>query len=65
MSKEEKLNEAQQHNREKSDSRFDENDRYGVFREEMEVDSDVNEDANREWLLDESLASFLNSNENK
>ena len=40
---------------------FREDDIYGLFKEEVEVDSDVNEDANREWLLDQSLSSFLES----
>ncbi len=36
-----------------------EDDTYGIFKQEMEVDSDVNEDPNRERLLDESVHSFL------
>ncbi|WP_408007516.1 hypothetical protein ACJROX_22915 [Pseudalkalibacillus sp. A8] len=38
-------------------------DTYGIFKEEMEVDTDVNEDPNRERLLDESIDSFLESKE--
>ncbi|MGO4889524.1 hypothetical protein ACJ2A9_17390 [Anaerobacillus sp. MEB173] len=38
-----------------------EDDTYGIFKQEMEVDSDVNEDSNRERLLDESIDSFLES----
>ncbi|MBM7587504.1 hypothetical protein JOC86_004077 [Bacillus pakistanensis] len=38
-----------------------EDDTYGIFKQEMEVDTDVNEDQNREKLLDESLESFLDS----
>jgi hypothetical protein len=38
-------------------------DTYGIFKQEMEVDSDVNEDPNRERLLDESVNSFLKSKE--
>lgn len=34
-------------------------DVYGLSQQEMEVDSDVNEDANRESLLDASLISFV------
>jgi hypothetical protein len=40
-----------------------ENDTYGIFKQEMEVDSDINEDPNRERLLDESVDSFLESRE--
>ncbi len=40
-----------------------EDDTYGIFKQEMEVDSDVNEDPNRERLLDESINSFLESKE--
>ncbi|WP_088102063.1 hypothetical protein [Halalkalibacter urbisdiaboli] len=36
-----------------------ENDTYGIFVQEIEVDTDVNEDPNRERLLDESLDAFL------
>jgi hypothetical protein len=46
-------------------AQFTENDVYGLSKHEMEVDTDVNEDANRERLLDESLASFLDSLEKK
>lgn len=38
---------------------FNNDDVYGIFKQEMEVDSDVNEDANRERLLDESVDVFL------
>jgi hypothetical protein len=38
-----------------------EDDRYGLFKQELEVDTDVNEDPNRERLLDESFHSFLGS----
>jgi hypothetical protein len=34
-----------------------------VFKQEMEMDTDVNEDPNRERLLDESIDSFLESKE--
>jgi hypothetical protein len=34
-------------------------DVYGLAKSEMEVDTDVNEDANREQLLDQSLRDFL------
>lgn len=40
---------------------FNEDDLYGLSKQEMEVDSDVNEDPNRERLLDESVESFMNS----
>ncbi|WP_453989734.1 hypothetical protein [Bacillus nitroreducens] len=43
---------------------FDPDDTYGVFNSEMEVDSDVNEDMNREQLLDESVEAFLKANKN-
>ncbi|MFD2680320.1 hypothetical protein [Bacillus seohaeanensis] len=36
-------------------------DTYSIFKQEMEVDTDVNEDPNRERLLDESVDSFLES----
>ncbi len=38
-----------------------EDDTYGILKQEMEVDTDVNEDPNRERLLDESVVSFLKS----
>ena len=38
-----------------------EDDTYGILKQEMEVDTDVNEDPNRERLLDESVISFLKS----
>lgn len=44
---------------------FDSDDTYGVFQSEMEVDSDVNEDMNRERLLDESVEAFIKSKENR
>ncbi len=43
---------------------FDPKDTYGVFKSEMEVDSDVNEDLNREGLLDESVEAFIRSKKN-
>ncbi|MFS0823873.1 hypothetical protein [Bacillus sp. 1P02SD] len=44
-----------------NDNSFDPDDTYGVFKSEMEVDSDVNEDMNRERLLDESVEAFMKS----
>jgi hypothetical protein len=44
---------------------FNKNDVYGVLKKETEVDTDVNEDINRERLLDESLSSFLNVSKRK
>lgn len=38
-----------------------EDDTYGMLKQTMEVDSDVNEDPNRERLLDESVDAFLDS----
>ena len=38
---------------------FNEKDVYGLAKEEVEVDTDVNEDMNRERLLDESVNAFL------
>ncbi|WP_284639223.1 hypothetical protein [Paenibacillus silviterrae] len=35
------------------------NDIYGILSKEIEVDTDVNEDANRERLLDDALDTFL------
>ena len=35
------------------------NDPYGVLGKELEVDTDVNEDRVREFLLDRSVAAFL------
>ncbi|MEH7226580.1 hypothetical protein V7112_22520 [Bacillus sp. JJ1566] len=43
---------------------FDLDDTYGVFKSEMEVDSDVNEDMNRERLLDESVEAFIRTKKN-
>lgn len=61
--------EKNHHNIEKYDNQVDrlnnEGDTYGIFKQELEVDTDVNEDANREMLLDESVASFLKSKEKK
>lgn len=34
-------------------------DVYGILKNETEVDTDVNEDQNREALLDESLNQFV------
>ncbi|WLD92614.1 hypothetical protein [Alkalihalobacillus sp. AL-G] len=48
-------------NRVTNKNQFDKDDTYGVFKQEMEVDTDVNEDPNRESLLDESVDSFLKS----
>ncbi|AMM93566.1 hypothetical protein OKW24_002691 [Peribacillus simplex] len=46
------------------DSRLNtEDDPFGILKQEMEVDTDVNEDPNREKLLDESVVSFLKSKE--
>ncbi|MBS4195029.1 hypothetical protein [Lederbergia citri] len=38
-----------------------EDDTYVILKQAMEVDSDVNEDPNRESLLDESVNAFLES----
>ncbi|MGW6301509.1 hypothetical protein [Peribacillus butanolivorans] len=38
-------------------------DTYDILKQAMEVDTDVNEDPNRERLLDESVDSFLESKE--
>lgn len=38
---------------------FEPNDTYGILKSEMEVDTDVNEDQNRERLLDDSVEAFL------
>lgn len=40
-----------------------EDDTYGILKQAMEVDTDVNEDPNRETLLDESMDAFLESKE--
>jgi hypothetical protein len=40
---------------------FNKDDVYGVSKNEIEVDTNINEDTNRERLLDESLISYLNS----
>ncbi|MDR4886760.1 hypothetical protein RGU12_04230 [Fredinandcohnia sp. QZ13] len=47
-----------------NDNLFDPDDTYGVFKSEMEVDSDVNEDMNRERLLDESVEAFIKLKKN-
>jgi hypothetical protein len=44
---------------------FNKEDVYGVMKQEIEVDSDVREDRNRERLLDESLSSFIKQAETK
>jgi hypothetical protein len=44
-----------------NNAQFNKNDVYGLSKDETEVDTDVNEDTNRERLLDESLTSYLNS----
>ncbi|MGG3927465.1 hypothetical protein ABET51_15985 [Metabacillus fastidiosus] len=36
---------------------------YGILKQTMEVDTNVNEDVNRERLLDESVDAFLESKE--
>lgn len=38
---------------------FKQDDIYDVLKQQMEFDTDVNEDANRERLLDESVDDFL------
>ena len=38
---------------------FNPEDAYGILQSEMEVDSDVNEDKNRERLLDDSVKAFI------
>ncbi|MGE7764842.1 hypothetical protein [Peribacillus sp. NPDC096540] len=40
-----------------------ENDTFDILKQAMEVDTDVNEDPNRERLLDDSVNSFLESKE--
>ncbi|MED4402230.1 hypothetical protein ABET41_12490 [Metabacillus fastidiosus] len=40
-----------------------EDDIYGILKQTMEVDTNVNEDPNRERLLDESVDAFLESKE--
>ncbi|QGQ48301.1 hypothetical protein [Metabacillus sediminilitoris] len=40
-----------------------EDDIYDILKQTMEVDTDVNEDPNRERLLDESVDAFLESKE--
>ncbi len=46
-------------------NQFDKEDTYGIFKQAMEVDTDVNEDPNRERLLDDSVDAFLKSKENQ
>jgi hypothetical protein len=48
-----------------NNTQFNKNDVYGLSKDEIEVDTDVNEDTNRERLLDESLSSFLNLSKRK
>jgi hypothetical protein len=48
-----------------NNTQFNKTDVYGVLKKEMEVDTDVNEDTNRERLLDESLSLFLNLSKRK
>ncbi len=38
---------------------FNPDDVYGVLKHKTEIDTDVNEDTNRERLLDESFDNFL------
>lgn len=38
---------------------FNENNLYGILKQAMEIDTDVNEDANRERLLDDSVEAFV------
>jgi hypothetical protein len=45
---------------EQNNPQFNKNDVYGLSKGETKVDTDVNEDTNRERLLDESLTSYLN-----
>ncbi|MFT4413669.1 hypothetical protein ACLM5H_07405 [Fredinandcohnia humi] len=45
-------------------NQFNQDDTYGVFKLEMEVDTDVNEDSNRESLLDDSVDAFLDTYKN-
>ncbi|RLL40592.1 hypothetical protein D8M04_18770 [Oceanobacillus piezotolerans] len=40
-----------------------ENNPYGILKQVFEVDTDVNEDPNRERLLDESVDAFIESKE--
>ncbi|HWL25390.1 MAG TPA: hypothetical protein VNR38_16860 [Ureibacillus sp.] len=40
-----------------------EDDTYDILKQAIEVDTDVNEDPNRERLLDESIDAFLESKE--
>ncbi|WP_159439902.1 hypothetical protein [Bacillus sinesaloumensis] len=48
----------------KKENFFDSDDTYGVLKSEMEVDTDVNEDMNREQLLDDSVEAFIESIKN-
>lgn len=61
MKREKGHNHNEQNSIQAHDSIWDENDVYGISKHEMEVDTDINEDANREKLLDESFTSFLHS----
>ena len=40
-------------------NRLNQDDVYGVLGKNMEVDSDVNEDPNRERLLDDAFDAFM------
>ncbi|MFS0861160.1 hypothetical protein [Fredinandcohnia sp. 179-A 10B2 NHS] len=48
-----------------TNQQFNTNDTYGVFSQEMEIDSDINEDQNRELLLDESVDAFIEDKMNQ
>lgn len=52
-------------NTRETNQQFNTNDTYGVFSQEMEIDSDVNEDQNRELLLDESVDAFIEAEMNQ
>jgi hypothetical protein len=41
------------------DEIFDKEDIYGIEKKELEIDSDVNEDENRERQLDASFEQFI------
>lgn len=45
--------------------RFNKEDIYGICKQEMEVDTNVNEDPKREEMLDQSVTSFLESLDEK
>ncbi|WP_257350662.1 hypothetical protein [Pseudalkalibacillus decolorationis] len=55
------LQKNDRHNQDKDKNLNKEDDTYGIFKQEMEVDSDINEDPNRERLLDESVDAYLKS----